>query len=80
MTKKRDTGESIVWKNMMLNKVKMEPHIHWKINSGSYSFWWDNWLGMGLLTHFRDINNRLENTKVSAFIHKREWDVDKVIN
>lgn len=35
---------------------------------------------MGPLAQFREINSRLDNTKVAAFIHNGQWDVDLIIN
>ncbi|KAG5631352.1 hypothetical protein H5410_003069 [Solanum commersonii] len=40
--KKWDTSESLTWRHLMHNKRRIEEHTHWKINSGTYSFWWDN--------------------------------------
>ena len=36
----------------MKNKITVEDHIGWKINSGSCSFWWDDWLGVGALANY----------------------------
>lgn len=58
----------------------MEPHIHWKINFGNCSFWWDNWLGVGLLAYFRDVSSRLDNSKVFAFLQNDQQDVDMILN
>ncbi|KAG5585843.1 hypothetical protein H5410_046277 [Solanum commersonii] len=52
ISKKRDTGESLTWKHLMHNKHMVEDHILWKLNSGNYSFWWDNWLGVGPFAQF----------------------------
>lgn len=65
---------------MMQSKHKMESHIHWKIDSRSCSFWWDNWLGVGPLAHFKGVSSRLDNTKVVAFIHNGQWDLQRVLN
>lgn len=77
MRKKVDTGDSLVWKHMMINKHRMEPHIHQKINFGTCSFWQDNWLGVGPLAHFKEVSSRLDNTKVEAFIQNGQWDIEK---
>lgn len=55
VSNKWDTGQSLVSKHIMHNKYEMEPHIHWKINSGSYSFYgiigwgWDLLLSLEIL-------------------------------
>lgn len=43
------TGDSLMWRYMMKHKLQVEENIGWKIKSGSCSFWWDDWLGMGAL-------------------------------
>lgn len=45
VARKLANSQSLVWRYMMKNKNKVEDHITWKINSGSCSFWWDDWLG-----------------------------------
>uniref|UniRef100_A0A0V0IU37 Putative ovule protein n=1 Tax=Solanum chacoense TaxID=4108 RepID=A0A0V0IU37_SOLCH len=52
VAKKVDNGQSLIWKYMMRNKIKVEEHIGWTINSGSCSFWWDDWLGVGALANY----------------------------
>lgn len=51
VSKKWDTGESLTWKHMLNTRQQMEQHIHWRLQSGNCSFWWDNWLGTWPLAH-----------------------------
>ncbi|XP_055830788.1 uncharacterized protein LOC129899799 [Solanum dulcamara] len=76
--KKWDTGQSIMWKHIMANKIDIEPHIHWHINSGTNSFWWDDWLGSGPLAYHNNHLPRLNNTRVSEYIENGEWNVQKI--
>ena len=39
---------------MMNNKHKVEEFINWQIQSGSCSFWWDDWIGIGNLAKYDD--------------------------
>ncbi|XP_015158404.1 uncharacterized protein [Solanum tuberosum] len=73
ISKKWDTGESLTWKHLMHNKHKVESHIQWKLNSGIFSFWWDNWLGVGPLAQFSADSNRFNNTTVAEFWHEGQW-------
>ncbi|KAK4717971.1 hypothetical protein R3W88_016309 [Solanum pinnatisectum] len=66
---------------MMRNKHIVEKHILWKLINGSSSFWWDNWLGVGPLAHYRlfsvssawnSISATREETKINTYTwHKR---------
>ncbi|KAK4716368.1 hypothetical protein R3W88_014706 [Solanum pinnatisectum] len=79
ISKKWDTGDSQAWRLMMRNKQRVENHILWKIRSGSSSFWWDNWLGVGPLAQFTSNSNRFNNDKVTNFIEDGQWNIGKVI-
>ncbi|XP_055826362.1 uncharacterized protein LOC129894731 [Solanum dulcamara] len=79
ITKKWHTGQSLIWKHLMKNKHKVEPHIQWQIQSGSCLFWWDNWLGVGPLAQFNNNSCRLNNTTVSAFMDNGQWTTDLLI-
>ncbi|XP_055814172.1 uncharacterized protein LOC129883562 [Solanum dulcamara] len=79
ITKKWHTGQSLIWKHLMKNKHKVEPHIQWQIQSGSCLFWWDNWLGVGPLAQFNNNSCRLNNTTVSAFMDNGQWNTDLLI-
>uniref|UniRef100_M1E0C2 RNase H family protein n=1 Tax=Solanum tuberosum TaxID=4113 RepID=M1E0C2_SOLTU len=79
ISKKWDTGESQAWRLMMKNKHTVESNIQWKIRSGSCSFWWDNWLGVGPLAHYTTNSNRFNNDSVSEFIEEGHWNIPKVI-
>lgn len=70
MAKKCQTNESIVWKNLMKNKHKVDKHIHWKLNSGTSYFWWDDWLGVGPMVNHLDIE-RPGNINVANFSDNR---------
>ena len=58
---------------MMRNKPIVEDHIKWKIQSGSCSFWWDNWLDDGPIAHHCNSITNLNNTIVSYFINEGTW-------
>lgn len=63
----------------MKNKHKVEDHIQWKIKSGSCLFWWDNWLGIGLLGHFTGESNRFNEDTVADFMEHGQWNITKLI-
>ncbi|XP_049399716.1 uncharacterized protein LOC125863741 [Solanum stenotomum] len=77
--KKWDTGESLTWKHLMHNKIQVEKHIQWKLNSGNCSFWWDNWLGIGPLAHYSTNSNRFNNTTVAEFRLNGQWNWNKLL-
>ncbi|XP_015159877.1 uncharacterized protein [Solanum tuberosum] len=79
ISKKWDTGESPTWKHLMHNKVKIEEHIHWTIISGTCSFWWDNWLGVGPLANFSSESNRFNNNTVADFLIEGQWNLEMLI-
>ncbi|XP_055814558.1 uncharacterized protein LOC129884254 [Solanum dulcamara] len=79
ITKKWDTGQSLIWKHLMKNKHNVEPHIQWQIQSGFCLFWWDNWLGIGPLAQFSTHNCRLNNTQVSSFMNNGHWNANLLI-
>ncbi|KAH0655393.1 hypothetical protein KY285_030275 [Solanum tuberosum] len=73
VAKKVDTGDSLMWKYMMKNKITVEDHIGWKINSGSCSFWWDDWLGVGALANYTTYVSSLNNATIAHFLANGEW-------
>ncbi|XP_060200890.1 uncharacterized protein LOC132629180 [Lycium barbarum] len=73
ISKKWDTGQSLVWKHMMRNKYVAEKQILWLLNSGSCCFWWDDWLDVGPLSNYRIIHNRANNIKVADFLVNGQW-------
>ncbi|XP_049378041.1 uncharacterized protein LOC125842768 [Solanum stenotomum] len=75
----RVTGESLTWKHMMHNKHKIEEHIHWKLNSGNCSFWWDNWLGMGPLAYQSTGSNRFNQITVADFWLEGRWNLNMLL-
>ena len=79
VSKKRDNRESLTWKNLLINKPRVEQHIQWKLQAGNCSFWWDNWLGNGPLAHFTTSNNRFNNAKVANFWEDRRWSWSKLL-
>ncbi|XP_059289514.1 uncharacterized protein LOC132043044 [Lycium ferocissimum] len=76
--KKWDTGQSLIWKNMMHNKLIAESYIQWRVNSGTCSFWWDDWLGIGPLANYRLESNRANNITVSQFLIEGQWNIDMI--
>lgn len=62
----------------MHNKHKIKPNIHWKLNSGNCSFWWDDQLGVGPLAHYSNVNNMFNNSSMVIFTHNGEWDIQLV--
>ncbi|WMV49975.1 hypothetical protein MTR67_043360 [Solanum verrucosum] len=50
-----------------------------KIRSGTYSFWWDNWLGVGPLVHYSTDSNRFNTATISDFMVNGQWDIERVI-
>ncbi|XP_015160335.1 uncharacterized protein [Solanum tuberosum] len=79
ISKKWDTGESLTWKHLMHNKLQVEKHIQWKLNSGNCSFWWDNWLCIGPIAHYSTDSNRFNNTTVADFRLEGQWNWSKLL-
>ena len=73
MAKKYDTGDSLVWRYLTRNRSEVEPHIKWNINSGTSSFWWDNWLGNGAIANYSDNISSLNNIVVAEFFTYGKW-------
>lgn len=78
ISKKWDNGQSLVWKYMMKNKLKIENHIQWHLSSGSTYFWWDNLLRIVLLAYFRTNTTRPNNIKVLAFLNQGHQNVERI--
>ncbi|KAG5580340.1 hypothetical protein H5410_050967 [Solanum commersonii] len=68
VAKKVDTSQSLVWRYMMKNKNKVEDHITWKLKSKSFSFWWDDWLGIGALANYTTNISSLNNATIAHFL------------
>ena len=79
VSKKWDTGESLTWKHMLFIRQKMEQHIHWRLQAGECSFWWDNWLGTGPLSHHNSRCSRFSNIKVADFWDNGGWNWRKLV-
>ncbi|WMV23931.1 hypothetical protein MTR67_017316 [Solanum verrucosum] len=78
IAKKVNIGQFLMWKYMMKNKIKVEEHIGWRINSGSCSFWWDDWLGVGALANYTTSVSSLNNATVAHFLVDGKWDERKL--
>lgn len=72
LSRKLDTRHSLMWKYLMKYKQEAEQHIQWRFKSGSYCFWWDDWLGVGPLVDYSHID-RPGNIKVSPFLQNGQW-------
>ena len=68
VSKKWDTTDSLSWKHMLATRQQVEQHIYWQLQAGNCSFWWDNWLGIGLLGHFTGESNRFNEDTVADFM------------
>ncbi|XP_015084239.1 uncharacterized protein LOC107027648 [Solanum pennellii] len=79
VSKKWDTGESLTWKHMLETRQQVEQHIHWKLQAGNCSFWWDNWLGTGPLAQHTTSSNRFNNSTVADFWENGEWRWSKLV-
>ena len=73
VAKKYDTGDSLVWRYFTRTRQAVESHIRWHINSGSCSFWWDNWLGDDALANLCINVSSLNNKPVSDFLNNGIW-------
>ena len=78
VAKKYDTGDSLVWRYFTRNRQAVESHIRWHINSGSCSFWWDNWLGDDALANLCINVSTLNNKPVSDFLNNGIWNERQV--
>ncbi|XP_015161207.1 uncharacterized protein [Solanum tuberosum] len=78
VAEKVDTGQSLMWKYMTRNKIIVEDYIGWKINSGSCSFWWDDWLGRGALDNCTTSVSSLNNATIAHFLVNGKWNERKL--
>ena len=62
----------------MKNKHKVEEHIKWQINSGSCSFWWNDWLGIGALAKYNNNISSFNNDIVKEFLINGNWNERKL--
>ncbi|XP_059310704.1 uncharacterized protein LOC132062076 [Lycium ferocissimum] len=78
--KKWQPGNSQAWKHLLWARDKSEYCIQWNINSGSCSFWWDNWTKTGPLAHTWSsfINKNNYRAKVQDFIVNQRWNAHKI--
>ncbi|XP_069145607.1 uncharacterized protein [Solanum lycopersicum] len=79
VSKKWDTGESLTWKHMLVNRQQVEQHIHWRLQAGNCSFWWDKWLGTGPLAQHTSNSNRFNNSTIADFWGNEEWNWSKLV-
>ena len=79
VSKKWDTGESLTWKHMLNTRQQMEQHIHWRLQAGNCSFWWDNQLGTWPLAHHTSSCNRFNNTTIADFWENGGWNWRKLV-
>ena len=79
ISKKWNSGDSLTWKYMLMNRPQIEQHIQWKLQAGNCSFWWDNWLGSGPLAQFTNNNNRFNNSKVADFWEAGKWSWSRLL-
>ncbi|XP_004248595.1 uncharacterized protein [Solanum lycopersicum] len=73
LAKKYDSGDSLVWRYLTRNRLKVESLIKWQIHSGTSSFWWDNWLDNENLASQSDHISSLNNGVVTDFIKDGKW-------
>ncbi|KAH0655402.1 hypothetical protein KY285_030284 [Solanum tuberosum] len=78
VAKKFDRADSLMWKYMMKNKLQVEENIGWKIQSGSCSFWWDDWLGKGALATYNTSISSLNNATITHFLVNGKWNERKL--
>ena len=79
VSKKWDTGESLTWKYMLLNRQQVEQHIEWKLQPENCSFLWDNLLGNGPSTQFTTNINKFNNSTVTDFWEEGRWSWSKLL-
>ena len=58
---------------MLIHIQQVEEQIHWKLQAGNCSFWWDNCLGNGPLALYTTNNNRFNNSIVAEFLEDGKW-------
>ena len=68
-------GHSHTWKRMVHVQVVAEKHICWSLDSGSSSFWHDNWLGMEPL--YKQVESFQEHS-VADFVMEGRWDLQSL--
>jgi len=78
VAKKVDRGDSLMWKYMMKIKLQVEENIGWKIQSGSCSFWWDDWLGKRALATYNTSISSLNNATIAHFLVNGKWNERKL--
>ena len=67
VARKFENDQSLIWRYMMKNKHKLEEHNKWQINSGSCSFLWDDWLGIGALAKYNNNISSFNNDSLMSF-------------
>ncbi|XP_075083870.1 uncharacterized protein LOC142167802 [Nicotiana tabacum] len=75
VTKLWASGISHARKHVVRNIA--ERHIISQINSGTCSFWWDNWSSKGHLAGLFPSTNMSSKTLVSEFIVDGKWNINK---
>ncbi|XP_069152141.1 uncharacterized protein [Solanum lycopersicum] len=73
VAKKYDTGDSLIWRYLTRNRLKVESFIKWNITSGTCSFWWDNWLDIENLASQNEHISSLNNSVVADFLKDGKW-------
>ncbi|XP_049369900.1 uncharacterized protein LOC125834791 [Solanum verrucosum] len=70
--------DSHAWKNMLKIRDQAEPNIIRIIQSGSSSFWWDNWTGKGALAKLSPGRGKSSKIFVKQFIVNGGWNIVKL--
>lgn len=75
VAKKKAQKDLQLWKNILLDREKVESRMIWKINSGHINFFWDNWSGLGDLANLIPGIRRNSKIIVKDFIIEGKWDI-----
>ena len=73
VAKKYNTGDSLMWRYLTRNRIEVEVHIRWHIQSGTSSLWWDNWTGNGAIANYCDHVSSLNNMVLAECLTNGKW-------
>ncbi|KAH0669175.1 hypothetical protein KY289_023668 [Solanum tuberosum] len=67
-------GASHIWKKILVRE-EIEHNIWWKVTTGNFSIWFDNWTKQGALYYLEGENDTAEELEVRDFITERQWNI-----
>lgn len=74
------SGDSHIWKSLIVSRNQAEHNMIWKICGGNSNFWWDNWTGLGPIATYCPNQSHSIKRLVKEFLNNQVWNFQKLRN